>query len=86
MMNSGTLVDRRLETGHGDKVAIRCAGEELTINMRRAGYPFHDPLYSLLFASGDFLPEVRLTPRGVLEVKTRTVLKGPSRIDTVPAP
>src|SRR3954470_18953121 len=30
MMNSGTLVDRRLEAGHGDKVAIRCAGEELT--------------------------------------------------------
>ena len=57
---------------------------ELTAQMGRAGYPFHDPLYSLLFASGDFLPEVRLTPRGVLEVKTRTVLKGPSRIDTVP--
>jgi adenine deaminase len=57
---------------------------ELTRAMERAGYPFHDPLYSLLFASGDFLPEVRLTPRGVLEVKTRTVLKGPSRIDTVP--
>ncbi len=56
---------------------------ELTVQMQRAGYPFHDPLYSLLFASGDFLPEVRLTPRGVLEVKTRTVLKGPSRIDTV---
>src|ERR1700754_2015836 len=30
MMNSGTLVDRRLEAGHGDKVAIRCAGEEVT--------------------------------------------------------
>jgi adenine deaminase len=58
---------------------------ELTVQMERAGYPFHDPLYSLLFASGDFLPEVRLTPRGVLEVKTRTVLEGPSRIDTVPA-
>src|SRR3954462_2430144 len=29
-MNSGTLVDRRLEAGHGDKVAIRCAGEEMT--------------------------------------------------------
>lgn len=56
---------------------------ELTREMGRAGYPFHDPLYSLLFASGDFLPEVRLTPRGVLEVKTRTVLEGPSRIDTV---
>jgi benzoate-CoA ligase family protein len=30
MMNSGTLVDRRLEAGHGEKVAIHCAGEELT--------------------------------------------------------
>ena len=30
MMNSGTPVDRRLEAGHGDKVAIRCAGEETT--------------------------------------------------------
>jgi benzoate-CoA ligase family protein len=30
MMNSGTLVDRRLEAGHGDKVAIRCAGEDVT--------------------------------------------------------
>lgn len=56
---------------------------ELATHMREAGHPFHDPLYSLLFASGDFLPEVRLTPRGVLEVKTRTVLEGPSRIDTV---
>ena len=38
------------------------------------GYPFHDPLYSLLFASGDFLPELRLTPRGLFEVKSRTVI------------
>jgi adenine deaminase len=58
---------------------------ELATHLQAAGYPFHDPLYSLLFASGDFLPEVRLTPRGVLEVKTRRVLEGPSRIDTVPA-
>jgi benzoate-CoA ligase family protein len=28
--NSGTLVDRNLEAGRGDKTAIRCAGEELT--------------------------------------------------------
>ncbi|WP_053227171.1 adenine deaminase C-terminal domain-containing protein [Solirubrobacter soli] len=56
---------------------------ELAEHMHAARHPFHDPLYSLLFASGDFLPEVRLTPRGVLEVKTRTVLEGPSRIDTV---
>ena len=30
MMNSGTLVDRQLEAGRGDKVAIRCAGDEVT--------------------------------------------------------
>lgn len=30
MNNSGTLVDRRLEAGHADKVAIRCAGESVT--------------------------------------------------------
>ena len=29
-MNSGTLVDRQLEAGRGEKVAIRCAGEETT--------------------------------------------------------
>jgi adenine deaminase len=46
----------------------------LTKHMQQAGYPFHDPLYSLLFASGDFLPELRLTPVGLLEVKTRAVL------------
>jgi adenine deaminase len=68
----------------GFEAALRVE-RELTTHMQGAGYPFHDPLYSLLFASGDFLPEVRLTPRGVFEVKTRTVLKGPSRIDTVPA-
>jgi adenine deaminase len=42
---------------------------------RQAGYPFHDIVYSLLFASGDFLPELRLTPRGLLDVKSRTVLE-----------
>src|SRR3954468_38261 len=57
----------------------------LSDEMRRHGYPFHDPLYSLLFASGDFLPELRLTPRGLFEVKTRRVLQragGPG--DAVP--
>ena len=28
--NAGTLVDRNLEAGRGEKVAIRCAGDELT--------------------------------------------------------
>ena len=30
MNNSGTLVDRRLEAGQADKVAVRCAGESVT--------------------------------------------------------
>lgn len=30
MNNAGLLVDRRLEVGHGDKVAIRCAGASVT--------------------------------------------------------
>ena len=53
---------------------------ELADAMEQAGYPFHDPLYSLLFASGDFLPELRLTPKGLLEVKTRTVLQPAQRV------
>lgn len=57
---------------------------ELAEAMRAHGYPFHDPLYSLLFASGDFLPELRLTPRGLMEVKSRTIVRDPSRIDSVP--
>jgi adenine deaminase len=48
---------------------------ELERHAKAAGYPFHDIVYSLLFASGDFLPELRLTPRGLLEVKSRTVLE-----------
>src|SRR5918997_1884370 len=41
-MNSGTLVDRQLEAGRGDKVAIHCAGAETTYaqlhaNVCRAG-------------------------------------------------
>ena len=47
---------------------------ELSRQMTAHGYPFHDPLYSLLFAAGDFLPEVRLTPRGLVEVKSGAVL------------
>ncbi len=53
---------------------------ELERRARTAGYPFHDVVYSLLFASGDFLPELRLTPRGLLDVKSRTVLEPARRL------
>ena len=52
----------------------------LDYHARQAGYPFHDVVYSLLFASGDFLPELRLTPRGLFDVKSRTVLEPARRL------
>jgi adenine deaminase len=42
------------------------------------GYPHHEPLFSLFFRAADFLPAVRLTPRGVWDVKRGRVLL-PSR-------
>lgn len=46
----------------------------LSRELESRGYPFHDILYTLLFLTCDFLPAVRLTPRGVLEVKSGRVL------------
>jgi len=70
-------VDGLISSGTFDTtVAI---DSRLSDEMSRHGYPFHDPLYSLLFASGDFLPELRVTPSGLLEVKSRTLLAGTVR-------
>lgn len=38
------------------------------------GYPHHDPLFTLFFLAADFLPFVRLTPRGVWDVKQARVV------------
>ncbi|BDG60685.1 adenine deaminase C-terminal domain-containing protein [Caldinitratiruptor microaerophilus] len=40
----------------------------------RRGYPHNDVLYSLSFLTGDFLPRVRLTPAGLLDVMEEKVL------------
>ena len=48
---------------------------ELRRRFAYAGYPFHDPLYSLLFLVCDFLPDLRLTLDGLLEVKTGRILE-----------
>ena len=42
------------------------------------GYAFHDPLFTLFFLAADFLPAVRLSPRGVWDVRRARVLS-PSR-------
>jgi adenine deaminase len=38
------------------------------------GYPYHDPMYTLVFLPNDFLPEVRVNYRGILDVKNNRVL------------
>lgn len=48
--------------------------EELHAALRARGYGFHDPFFTLLFLSADFLPDVRLSPRGVWDVKAGRVL------------
>jgi adenine deaminase len=38
------------------------------------GYPHHDPMFTLFFLAADFLPFVRLSPRGVWDVRQGRVL------------
>jgi len=38
------------------------------------GYPFSDPIYSLLFFSSTHLPYVRITQKGIFDVKKKRVL------------
>jgi adenine deaminase len=52
--------------------------DELRAILAARGYAFHDPLFTLFFMAADFLPSVRLTPRGVWDVKRGRVLL-PSR-------
>jgi adenine deaminase len=52
--------------------------DALRAALEARGYPFHDPLFTLFFLAADFLPSVRLTPRGVWDVKRGRVLL-PSR-------
>src|SRR4051794_38096778 len=58
-----------------DAVAL---DSRLSDEMRRHGYPFHAPLYSLLFASGDFLPPLRPAPLGPFARKSPTGFWGPT--------
>jgi adenine deaminase len=57
--------------------------EELKSLLADRGYVFHDPLFTLYFMAADFLPAVRLSARGVWDVKRARVIK-PSRSRRVP--
>ncbi len=52
--------------------------ERLHALLAERGYAFHDPFFTLFFLAADFLPAVRLSPRGVWDVKRSRVLL-PSR-------
>ena len=57
---------------------LAAAERQLLALLRARGYTFHAPLYTLFFATADFLPSARLTARGVWDVKRGRVLR-PSR-------
>ena len=38
------------------------------------GYPFHDPLYTLIFLPNDFLPDVRINYKGIIDIKGNKIL------------
>ncbi|GAW92408.1 adenine deaminase C-terminal domain-containing protein [Calderihabitans maritimus] len=48
--------------------------------VERRGYPYHDLLYTLLFLPGDFLPQIRITRLGVMDIKTGEVLHSSRRL------
>lgn len=48
--------------------------KKLDAVLRERGYAFDDPIYSLFFLSSTHLPFIRITPRGIYDVKKKTVL------------
>ena len=55
--------------------------KELKEHLRSAGYPFSDPLYSLLFLTADFLPGPRLTWSGVLDTRSQEAISEAEQLD-----
>ncbi len=50
-------------------------------HLQSAGYPFSDPLYSLLFFTADFLPGPRLTWSGVLDTRSQRAIREAEALD-----
>ncbi len=58
--------------------AVR-AQRELDQEVRAAGFSFGDLIYSLLFLTCDFLPGLRLTPEGILDVRSNSIVSAAAR-------
>lgn len=56
------------------------SNRRLSRAVTEAGYQHHDILYTLLFLTCDFLPALRLTPLGLLDVKTSELLEPAERL------
>lgn len=48
--------------------------KNLLAELKKRGYPFTDPVYSLLFFSSTHLPYIRITQQGMYDVMNKTVL------------
>lgn len=48
--------------------------KELQEFLSTRGYPFQDPLFTLLFLPNDFLPDVRINYNGVVDIRNNTIL------------
>ncbi len=59
-----------------DRPLTSIAAEERTLLalLQDRGHPYHDPLYTLIFLPNDFLPTVRITWAGVVNIVTGDVL------------
>lgn len=59
---------------HGTVDDAAARERELRAALAARGYAHHEPLFTLFFLAADFLPAVRLTPRGVWDVRRGRVL------------
>ncbi|HET7579927.1 MAG TPA: adenine deaminase C-terminal domain-containing protein [Bacillales bacterium] len=71
-----TEIPLPLMGGFSDKPLETLMEEErqLTKELRKRGYRFDDAIYTLLFLSATHLPYIRVTQKGIYDVKKRTVL------------
>jgi adenine deaminase len=49
-------------------------GNQLLDYLKECGYPFADPIYSMLFFSATHLPYIRITQQGMYDVMNKMVL------------
>ncbi|WP_284141365.1 adenine deaminase C-terminal domain-containing protein [Virgibacillus sp. LDC-1] len=58
----------------GGMEALIAKEKELKQHLEAFGYPFADPIYSILFLSSTHLPYIRITQQGIMDIKKKAVL------------